>query len=57
MEQQAREALGANHRAEMEVNFGIARNKRRQRQEEYKAVTKLKRFKDGGLKKGKQGSS
>ena len=40
VEQNAREALGRNHRAEMEVNFGIARNKRRQRQEEYAAVVK-----------------
>ena len=40
VEQNAREALGKNHRAEMAVNFGIARNKRRQRQEEYAAVVK-----------------
>merc|ERR1711935_46769 len=40
VEQSAREALGKNHRAEMEDNFGIARNRRRQRQEEYAAVVK-----------------
>lgn len=43
VEKNASEALGKNHRAEMEKNFGIARNKHRQRQEEYKAVSKVKR--------------
>ena len=36
------QALGANHRIEMSKNFGIAKNRQRQREEEYKSVIKNK---------------
>lgn len=36
------QALGANHRIEMSKNFGIAKSRHRQREEEYKSVIKNK---------------
>merc|ERR1711990_1264783 len=39
-EKNAQSALGSNHRAEMEENDGIARNRRKQNQQKYQATLK-----------------